>query len=276
MGIFCHSFTETKRIYAANRIVSAEHIQIHSPANPDRILGQPPSGGGIVPAGAEVVEAGRPGILAALEEVAVAREGGDGDGGFEDVAPGVIDEMSDERARCVHETVDGVLVVGEGVVGRAARADGEEVIDARAPDVGADNGAGFVEVGDALVAVVDVADRAFGSRGGGATAKRVPGVGLGKHTIGGYGDELVLGVPRKRAGKRLARRARPTGDVRHAARDVVFVGAAGEGGEAVAEAERVVDRARGGVRLAETVVMFSLCLASSACLQIGTILFPFF
>jgi hypothetical protein len=108
--------------------------------------------------------------------------------------------------------VDGVLVVGQGVVGGgfatyrfrlpvsrfrlvAGDDDREEVVDAGAPDIGVEDGASFVGIRDAMNAVVDVADGSLRRGGGGATAEGVVGVRFGRDAVGGDGDELVEGVP---------------------------------------------------------------------------------
>ena len=130
-------------------------------------------------------------VFAALEQVAVA------DWGFEildweaagvphgqHVPPGVVGVGFHEVPARIREAMHRPLDVGDGVVGRgrgtAVARDGEQVVDPRPPDVGAEQSAAGIEIRHAVGAVVNVPDRRAAGGGRGAASERVVGVGLQK------------------------------------------------------------------------------------------------
>ena len=64
-----------QRIDEHHGVIPEGDVLVEAAVDTDGVFGEPAAGDGVVPAGAEVVEAGGPGVFAALEEEAIA-EGG--------------------------------------------------------------------------------------------------------------------------------------------------------------------------------------------------------
>ena len=159
------------RIHEVHRITCKCLILVQPARDPDGVVAEPPPGFRFVPAGAEVVQARGPGVFPALEEISVAegrgRKSEVGDqrksGCIEHpnyAPPCVVVVGFGDGAVLVDQRPDGAEVVGERLIGvrglPVVQGDREQVADAGAPGIGADEVAGALGVGDDVRTVMHV------------------------------------------------------------------------------------------------------------------------